>query len=148
MRISLRIRVTTMKPVLRRWQLPVVAAFSALISFEASGSFLQLVSPRDGSLPAVAGGGGASQMPIVRADGRYGLFASTANNIALMTNGTPMAAPTLPALNVFLRDRASNTTTLVSVNLTGTGGGNGDSTPFGISTNGQFVLFESSASKP
>ena len=49
-------------------------------------------------------------------------------------------------LNVFLRDRASNTTTLVSVNLTGTGGGNGDSLPFGISTNGQFALFESAAS--
>ncbi len=77
----------------------------------------------------MAGGGGSSQMPIVSADGRYVLFASTANNLALMTNGAPMTASTLPALNVFLRDRASNTTTLVSVNLTGTGGGNGDSLP-------------------
>jgi len=57
-----------------------------------------------------------------------------------------MAATTLPTLNVFLRERASNTTTLVSVNLTGTGGGNGDSLPVGISTNGQRVLFESAAS--
>jgi Tol biopolymer transport system component len=48
-------------------------------------------------------------------------------------------------MNVYLRDRASNTTALVSVNLTGTGGGNGDSLPFGISTNGRFALFESSA---
>ena len=85
-------------------------------------------------------------MPIVSADGRYVLFASTANNLALMTNDATMTAPTLPTLNVFLRDQASNTTTLVSVNLTGTGGGNGTSMPFGISTNGQFVLFESIAS--
>ena len=107
---------------------------------------IQLISQRDGSLPPIAGGGGSSQMPIVSADGRYLLFASTANNLALLTNGVPMSAATLPTLNVFLRDRASNTTTLVSVNLTGTGGGNGNSVPFGISTNGQFVLFESAAS--
>lgn len=62
-----------------------------------------------------------------------------------MTNGVPMAATTLPTLNVFLRDCASNTTSLVSVNLAGTGGGDGNSVPFGISTNGQFVLFESAA---
>ncbi len=134
-----------MNTLSRRWQLPVVAAFAALISIRAPASFLQLVSPRDGFLPPVAGGGGSSQMPIVSTDGRYVLFASTANNLALMTNGAPMITPTLPALNVFLRDRASNTTALVSVNLAGTGGGNGDSLPFGISTNGQFVLFESSA---
>ncbi len=135
-----------MKPLSGRWQLAVVTAFIALFSCRVPASFLQLVSPRDGSLPAVSGGGGSSQMPIVSADGRYVLFASTANNLALMTNGAPMIAPTLPALNVFLRDRASNTTTLVSANLAGTAGGNGDSLPFGISTNGQFVLFESSAS--
>ncbi len=134
-----------MNPLFRRWQLPVVTVFAALISFQAHASFLQLISPRDGSLSPVAGGGGSSQMPIVSADGRYVLFASTANNLTLMSNGAPMAAPALPALNVFLRDRASNTTTLVSVNLTGSGGGNGNSVPFGISTTGRFVLFESAA---
>lgn len=48
--------------------------------------------------------------------------------------------------NVYLRDRLNQTTTLVSVNLSGTGGGNGDSFPTGLSTNGQFALFESNAS--
>ena len=49
-------------------------------------------------------------------------------------------------MNVFLRDRTNATTTLVSVNLTGTNGGNGDSLPAGLSTDGRYVLFESSAS--
>ncbi len=49
-------------------------------------------------------------------------------------------------MNVFLRDRINSTTTLVSLNLSGTGGGNADSFPTGISTNGRYALFESSAS--
>jgi Tol biopolymer transport system component len=49
-------------------------------------------------------------------------------------------------LNVFLRDRTNHTTTLVSANLNGTGGGNGDSIPTGLSTNGLFACFESRAS--
>lgn len=124
-----------------------MAAVVALTASSASASsFIQLISQRDGSVPPIAGGGGSSQMPIVSADGRYVVFASTANNLTLMTNDAPMAATSMPTLNVFLRDRASNTTTLVSVNLTGTGGGNGNSLPFDISSNGQFVLFESAAS--
>jgi hypothetical protein len=49
-------------------------------------------------------------------------------------------------MNVYLRDRASNTTTLVSVGLNGTSGGNGHSLYGQVSTNGQFVLFESQTS--
>jgi hypothetical protein len=71
------------------------------------------------------------------------LFASTANNLTL-TNNNHFVLPR--RFNVFLRDRLASNTTLVSVNLAGTGGGNGDSFPTGISTNGQIVLFESSAS--
>ena len=47
---------------------------------------------------------------------------------------------------MFLRDRTNGTTTLVSVNLTGTGGGNGDSLPAALSANGRYACFESSAS--
>ena len=134
-----------MKALLKRWRLSAVAAVVALIAFQAPASFIQLVSQPDSSLPPVAGGGGSSQLPIVSADGRYVLFASTANNLMVMSNGAPMPVLTMPSLNVYLRDCASNTTTLVSINLTGTGGGNGDSLPAGISTNGQYVLFESAA---
>jgi Tol biopolymer transport system component len=48
-------------------------------------------------------------------------------------------------LNVYLRDRASNTTVRVSSNLFGTGGGDAPSLLDQVSTNGQFVLFESGA---
>ena len=135
-----------MKALLKRWRSSAVGMVVALIAFQAPASFIQLVSQPDSSLPPVAGGGGSSQLPIVSADGRYALFASTANNLTVMSNGAPMPVLTMPGLNVYLRDCASNTTTLVSVNLAGTGGGNGDSLPAGISTNGQYVLFESAAS--
>jgi Tol biopolymer transport system component len=84
--------------------------------------------------------------PIITPDGRYVLFASTANNLALTSSNTPFPAQGSPKINVFLRDRTNGTTTLVSINLAGTGGGNGDSLPIELSTNGQFALFESSAS--
>jgi Tol biopolymer transport system component len=93
-----------------------------------------------------AGGGGDSVSPLVSPDGRYVLFSSTANNLVLTTNNIPIPIAPFPSFNVHLRDRASNTTTLVSVNLAGTGGGNGDSVPMGISTNARYALFESTAS--
>ena len=93
-----------------------------------------------------AGGGGDAVLPTTSADGRFVLFASTANYLALTTNGTPVPILVPASLNVYLRNRASNTTTLVSMNLAGTGGGNGDSLPAGVSTDGCYVLFESVAS--
>ncbi len=89
------------------------------------------------------GGSGDSVLPLISRDGRFVLFASTANNLTLTNNNNYV----LPArFNVYLHDNLANTTTLVSVNQSGTGGGNGDSFPTGISTNDQFALFESSAS--
>jgi Tol biopolymer transport system component len=82
---------------------------------------------------------------VVTPDGRFVLFASTAANIALATNGSPLSSRLIPVFNVFLRDRAHGTTTLVSANLSGDGG-NGDSFPSCISSNGQFAVFESAAS--
>ncbi len=93
-----------------------------------------------------AGGGGDSVAPIISPDGRYLLFASTANNLVLTTNDLPLPLVFPARLNVFLRDRTNQTTTLVSVSLTGVSGGNGDSLPTGVSTNGRYALFESSAS--
>jgi Tol biopolymer transport system component len=89
------------------------------------------------------GGSGDSGLAIISQNGRYVLFGSTANNLT-PTNNNDSVLPC--CFNVFLRDMLSNTTTLVSANIAGTGGGNGDSFPTGISTNGQFALFESGAS--
>ena len=112
----------------------------------AQAAPLQLISmPNPGLSPATTGGGD-SYLPIVTPDGRFVLFASTAENLApIGTNGSVPAD--FPArLNVFLKDRTNGSTLLISVNTAGTGGGNGDSLPTGVSTNGRYVLFESSAS--
>ncbi|HOX57811.1 MAG TPA: hypothetical protein P5205_06300 [Candidatus Paceibacterota bacterium] len=112
----------------------------------ASAQSLHLLSAPDASEGAVAVGGGDSGSPVISADGRHVLFASAAGNLVLTSSNTPVPFRSPPALNVFLRDRTNGTTVLVSVNLTGTSGGNGDSLPVGISTNGRYVVFESSAS--
>ena len=73
------------------------------------------------------------------------LFSSAANNLVLTANTNPIPIVIPARLNVYLRDCSNDVTTLVSVNLTGTGGGNGDSFAMGISSNGQYALLESSA---
>lgn len=120
--------------ILLGWVLPVAAAF------------LQLVSQPDPALLTSAGAGGDSVDALISPDGRYVLFASTAGNLILNSNGVAMPSLFPPSMNVYLRDRTNGTTRLVSVNLSGTGGGNGNSWPQGISTNGQYALFESVAS--
>lgn len=106
---------------------------------------VQLIAPLNPSLTAPANGNGDSWAPITSPDGRYVLFASTADNLTAtsMSNGIPQIFP--PIVNTYLRDRVSRTTKLVSVNVSGVGG-NGDSFPTTLSSNGQFALFESAAS--
>ena len=72
-------------------------------------------------------------------DGRFVVFSSSASDLVTNDNG-------FFGLDVFIRDRESNTTTLVSENLSGTGGGNGHSSYGMASTNGRYVVFESVAS--
>ncbi len=100
---------------------------------------VQLLSARNPSVPLPAGGDGNSAAPVLSPDGRFVVFTSAANDLVPGGNS-------VYALNVFLRDRASNTTVLVSGNLSGTGGGNGNSMLGQVSTNGQFVVFQSDAS--
>ena len=114
-------------------------------SFLASADPLQLISLRDPSLASATGGNGDSGPAIISPDGRYVLFSSAANNLTLTVNSNPIPVLIPARINVYLRDRTNGTTTLVSVNLAGTGGGNGDSFATGISSNGQYALFESSA---
>ncbi len=126
--------------MIRSWCV-FAAIFTASCVFSTQAA--QLVIVQGTSFAPQAGGNGDSGLSIISRDGRYVLFASTANNLTLTNNNNSV----LPRrFNVFLRDRLASTTTLVSVNMAGNGGGNGDSFPTGISTNGQFALFESSAS--
>jgi Tol biopolymer transport system component len=112
----------------------------------AAGSSPQLVSATDPEFGPPAGGSGDSYLPVISRDGRYVLFGSTAENLVQLGTNRPIPALIPAPINVFLRDRTNASTVLVSVNLGGTGGGDGDSLPMGISTNGRYALFESSAS--
>lgn len=83
-----------------------------------------------------AGGNNPSSIPSISQDGRYVAFASLASNLH---PGDPDTTS-----DIFVRDRTSGTTELMSVN---TGGlkGNGSSAYPVISADGRYVAFESSA---
>lgn len=84
-------------------------------------------------------GGSGSYSPVFSRDGRFVVFTSRANN--LVTNDSNAIW-----LDVFVRDLTNATTRLVSMSSTGSGGGNGNSFNPSISSNGQFIAFESAAS--
>ena len=117
-----------------------------LVTHQGHAAFAQLISVRGDSPFIPAGGSGDSEAAVLSADGRYVLFESMAANLVVISNPAPVSGLQPSRLNVFLRDRISATTKLVSANLTNNAGGNGDSFCGGISTNGQFALFVSSAS--
>ena len=125
---------------------PFRAAVAVFVShaLATAGGVIRPVSVADPSRLS-AGGNGPSGAAIISPDGRYVLFSSSAVNLVAPTNAAPVSGLLPPALNVFLRDRTNGVTTLISVNAAGTGGGNGDSFPTGISTNGRYALFESAA---
>jgi dipeptidyl aminopeptidase/acylaminoacyl peptidase len=113
-------------------------------AMSAAAQTPQLVSSPGNSLASSAGGGDSSS-PLISADGQFVLFASLANNLAFATNGSAVAAPVPQHLNVFLRNRNTGATTLISANSAGVPG-NSNSWPRAISANARYVLFESFAS--
>ena len=113
-----------------------------LHAFASAAANFQLVSIIGGSNGPSVGGNGDSYLPIMTPNGRYVLFASRANNLVPTNADGPV--PSYVALDAYLRDRLAGTTTLVSVS-TNADGADGDSLPTGISTNGQYAIFESTA---
>lgn len=88
--------------------------------------------------PGGMSGSGPSFNPQLSGDGRYVLFESDAKDLVTNdTNGT--------GRDVFVRDLLNQTTTLISVNMTG-GSGNNHSRAEAISQDGRLVVFASSAS--
>jgi Tol biopolymer transport system component len=120
--------------------------FAAGLMATAMAEPFSLVSVRDGFQTPPAGGSGDSRAPLFTPDGRYVLFASTANNLVSIDGSNPLPVVGAQKFNVFERDRTNGITTLISVNLMASGGGNGDSLPTAISDDGRYALFESSAS--
>jgi Tol biopolymer transport system component len=126
-----------------RFSAPFLAVAFGILLFPADAT--QLVSQADGTLAGANHSNGDSGPSIISPDGRYVLFSSAANNLVATAAANPIPLLIPAPLNVYLRDRTSGVTTLVSVNVTGSGG-NGDSFAMGVSSNGQYAVFESSAS--
>lgn len=120
----------------------IALACGALVAW---GEPLSLISWRDVSQAPPTPGNGDSWAPILTPDGRYVAFASTADNLVTVNGTNSLPNYLSQKQNVFLRDRSNGFTTLVSVNLAGTGGGDGDSLPTAISGDGHYVLLESLA---
>jgi Tol biopolymer transport system component len=85
-------------------------------------------------------GRGFMDLTAVAADGSYVLFSSDAKNLL------PSPNRDLSALNVFLWSRATGKTTLVSRSTTRGQGGNAHSIATGLSADGAWIVFESTAS--
>jgi len=86
------------------------------------------------------GGNGASFDPKISGSGSFVTFRSTATNLE---NSIPIANP--GGFNIYIRNIAAGTTSLVSVDAAGTASGNGNSISASLSDNGEYVLFRSSA---
>ncbi|HXT39066.1 MAG TPA: hypothetical protein VN887_03495 [Candidatus Angelobacter sp.] len=112
--------------------------FGAVTGINASSS-VEIVSAASPFSPASAGGNGDSSASFISADGRFVLFLSDANNLATNDDSGTF-------VDVFVRNRTNDTVTLVSVNSTGVGGGNGHSVSPAASSDGRYIAFESDAS--
>jgi len=108
---------------------PAAAQQNELISINAAGT-----AAGNGPSGAVSGRMG----PRASADGRFVVFESQADD--LIPGGT-----TPGFINVFLRDRLTQTTTLISRNTVGTLDGNGRSFSPTITPDGRYIVFLSNA---
>ncbi|MGH2739940.1 MAG: hypothetical protein ACRDH6_05595, partial [Actinomycetota bacterium] len=90
------------------------------------------------------GGDCDSLFPSISADGRFVAFASCASNLVEGDANENLGTPSGSAWDVFVRDRATGTTTLVSVSSSGAQG-DLDSWTASISPDGRYVGFPSDA---
>jgi Tol biopolymer transport system component len=90
-----------------------------------------LASANTNGLPA----SGVSSEQSISSDGRYVVFSSSAADL--------VSGDSNNSIDVFERDLQNGTTTLVSINMNGTGPGNSNSYSPVVSGNGRFVLYQS-----
>ena len=96
---------------------------------------IELIS-RDSNATTLNEGGGVSSAPAISADGRF---------VAFVSQSTNLVAGVIVAPQIYLRDRQTGQTTLVSQNSSGvTSNGLINSSP-AVSENGQFIAFVSNA---
>lgn len=107
-----------------------------LIQILSAAESVAAVSVRDPGLRASASAGGYSALPSLSRDGRFVAFVSSAQNLVPGdVNGA--------ALDVFVRDRATRTTRLVSVSADGQTSADDVSFAPSISAEGRWIAFES-----
>ncbi len=107
--------------------------FTCIATFSAANASEMMSVNADGT----DGGNFQSGSPVICADGWYVAFESLASNLGPPdTNGYK---------DIYVRNRKTDTTILVSINADGTNGGNGNSSSPVCSANCRYVAFESSA---
>ena len=94
---------------------------------------IELVS-RDNNASVVTEGNGVSNAPTMSADGRFVAFVSQATNLAMGVSGQ----------QIYVRDRQTNQTTVISKSSTGVIGDGASSAP-AISADGRFMAFVSAS---
>jgi len=112
--------------------LPAFSQIVELVSFNAAGT-------ATGNADSA---GSVGSPPSMSANGRFVVFTSLATDLV----GLP---DTNLGLDIFLRDRLTGTTTLITINAAGTAAGNAPSTiglSYAMTLDGRFVAFESEAS--
>lgn len=119
----------------------ILTTLFALLLTELLASATPVVSGRPASAlrAELAGisGAGESSSPLLSADGRIVVFTSGADNLVTNDNNG--------VLDVFVFDQQTQLLTLVSSNYSGAGAANGRSIALDLSTNGQWLLFQSQA---
>ncbi|MDB6032626.1 MAG: hypothetical protein JWM16_2964 [Verrucomicrobiales bacterium] len=127
--------------VLPRW---ATAILGLLVLFDAGKCFAQVPLSAPVSLAAQpvtieSTGGSGSFAPVISADGQWVAFVSQAKNFIPKFNPSPY-------LNVFVRNLGSGQVKMVSASTNNTArGGDADSGYSSVSSNGQFVAFETAA---
>ncbi|MFN5855906.1 MAG: DUF4347 domain-containing protein, partial [Pseudanabaenaceae cyanobacterium] len=111
--------------------MPLLIENEALVNYTGLLGDTQRVSVATGGIQAT---GGSGINPSISSDGRYVAFSSNATNLV---TGDTNAVP-----DIFVHDRQTNTTQLVSVATNGTQANNASSTP-SISSDGRYVVFAS-----
>jgi Tol biopolymer transport system component len=119
---------------------PFVLTLVVIIGFTAAVQSTNSQSSRiaSASTRASLSGAGNSHSPVFSADGRHIAFVSHANN--LVTNDDLG-----PHLDLFVRDLVTSNTVLVSLSTNGFGGANDNVALYTLSSNAQFVAFETAA---
>ncbi|WP_155892328.1 hypothetical protein [Conexibacter woesei] len=108
---------------------------NGLFVFDRVGGGAERADVSTAGVPASSAG--SATAGAISADGRFVVFSSTASNL--------VAGDANGARDVFLRDRQTGTTTLVSSDTQGTPG-SGDSTSAAVSADGSVTSFSSDAS--